>query len=450
MGKFLIHSQFVANHKPAIPRLMIKREDYCVKCGKCTSVCIFEVHKRSQADPRKMVDPDMEKCKFCFTCVQSCPKEALSIFPNPEYQKLGDQLFTPEIITTLIKEGQTGETPISGGGYGGKFTGEGFDGFWTDMSEIVRPTRDGIHAREYISTLVELGRKPADLTGWQVDTKGNPLSHIAPSREINLPMVFDLTRMPLKSESIIKAVVNCASQLNTLVLIELKDLKPELEIFSPYMVISLDPRKLSWGELVDIAKNQGILELLYSPELAKLGESLKNINPELIVMVRAENPENPQQLAVEIYTGGADVIHFRFDHELPEKIRAAHLGLVEAKIRDRASLLISGNLAEAAHIPKSIILGADALALDWPLLVAMECLVCKKCLSGEPCPRQLESINPEWGAARIKNLMASWHNQMLEILGAMGIREVSRLRGEVGRAIFYSDLEREFSNEFKR
>ncbi len=27
------------------------------------------------------------------------------------------------------------------------------------MSEIVRPTRDGIHGREYISTQVDLGRK---------------------------------------------------------------------------------------------------------------------------------------------------------------------------------------------------------------------------------------------------------------------------------------------------
>ena len=27
------------------------------------------------------------------------------------------------------------------------------------MSEIVRPTRDGIHGREYISTSVDIGRK---------------------------------------------------------------------------------------------------------------------------------------------------------------------------------------------------------------------------------------------------------------------------------------------------
>ena len=34
---------------------------------------------------------------------------------------------------------------------------------WTDMSEIVRPTRDGIHGREYISTSVDIGRKPSFL-----------------------------------------------------------------------------------------------------------------------------------------------------------------------------------------------------------------------------------------------------------------------------------------------
>jgi tRNA G26 N,N-dimethylase Trm1 len=41
------------------------------------------------------------------------------------------------------------------------------------------------------------------------------------------------------------------------------------------------------------------------------------------------------------------------------------------------------------------------------------------------------------------NLMAAWHSQLIEVLGAMGIREVRRLRGEVGRAIFMEDIERE-------
>jgi hypothetical protein len=41
------------------------------------------------------------------------------------------------------------------------------------------------------------------------------------------------------------------------------------------------------------------------------------------------------------------------------------------------------------------------------------------------------------------NLMGAWHSQLIEVLGAMGIREVRRLRGEVGRAIFKEDIERE-------
>jgi hypothetical protein len=39
--------------------------------------------------------------------------------------------------------------------------------------------------------------------------------------------------------------------------------------------------------------------------------------------------------------------------------------------------------------------------------------------------------------------MAGWHNQLIEILGAMGIREVRRLRGEMGRAMFFEDLEKD-------
>ena len=42
---------------------------------------------------------------------------------------------------------------------------------------------------------------------------------------------------------------------------------------------------------------------------------------------------------------------------------------------------------------------------------------------------------------RIVNLMGAWQNQLLEMLGAMGIREVRRLRGETGRCMFFEDLE---------
>ena len=47
--------------------------------------------------------------------------------------------------------------------------------------------------------------------------------------------------------------------------------------------------------------------------------------------------------------------------------------------------------------------------------------------------------------------MGAWNNQLLEVMGAMGLREARRLRGEVGRAMFVEDLQREiFAPLFER
>jgi len=42
-----------------------------------------------------------------------------------------------------------------------------------------------------------------------------------------------------------------------------------------------------------------------------------------------------------------------------------------------------------------------------------------------------------WGAQRLVNLINAWRDQMLEALGAMGMREIRRLRGEIGRTIWH-------------
>ena len=92
---------------------------------------------------------------------------------------------------------------------------------------------------------------------------------------------------------------------------------------------------------------------------------------------------------------------------------------------------------------KIIICGADMVVLDIPFLIALECRMCMNCTKGRPCPVDIAHVPVEFGARRMTNLGSSWHSQLLEVLGAMGIREVRRLRGEYGRAMFYEDLERE-------
>ena len=56
-------------------------------------------------------------------------------------------------------------------------------------------------------------------------------------------------------------------------------------------------------------------------------------------------------------------------------------------------------------------------------------------------------MSEEFVRGRITNMGSAWRDQMLEMLGAMGIKEVRRLRGETGRAIFEEDAHRDaFSN----
>ena len=139
------------------------RED-CARCHNCVKkACVFDRYRQETQYIRGLNDVDafFFECMGCFSCVQKCTKGLLALSANPVYERLGNSYWTPDIIETTWAQAETAKIPVSGAGYRGKFTGPGFDSMWTDMSEIVRPTRDGIHGREYISTAVDIGRKPS-------------------------------------------------------------------------------------------------------------------------------------------------------------------------------------------------------------------------------------------------------------------------------------------------
>lgn len=124
-------------------------------------------------------------------------------------------------------------------------------------------------------------------------------------------------------------------------------------------------------------------------------------------------------------------------------LRDIHVAMVKAGTRRQINILASGGVSMAEHVNKTIICGADGVVIDRPLLLAMECRLCDRCRKGLSCPVKLEGIDPEYGSNRIINLIGAWRNQMLEMLGAMGLREARRLRGEVGRSMWFEDLEKE-------
>jgi glutamate synthase domain-containing protein 2 len=117
---------------------------------------------------------------------------------------------------------------------------------------------------------------------------------------------------------------------------------------------------------------------------------------------------------------------------------------VEAGRRDEVTLLGSGGIIAAEHVPKAIICGLDAIALDTPLLAALQARFLGECLDrGRSRFRLPRRLTVNWGVQRVENLLASWRDQLLEVMGAAGLRDVRRFRGETGRAMFQKDLERE-------
>ena len=128
---------------------------------------------------------------------------------------------------------------------------------------------------------------------------------------------------------------------------------------------------------------------------------------------------------------------------LKDMIRQIHTALIERGNRDEITLMAGGGIALPEHMAKAIICGADLVTINLPLLIALECHLCDQCQPGRPCPARLEEIDLNYGVGRMTNLIAAWHDQLIEVMGAMGMREVRRLRGDVGRAMFFENLEEE-------
>ncbi len=456
-AKYHINTKPVPNRfQPVIRSGVIAWEEGCLRCVRCVKKeCVYKVYEKRGLDPRQMLDSLDSICKDCFRCVQNCPNRLIEKGINPSYKALGDEYWTPEIISCLWLQAETGRIPVSGGGYGGPFSGPGFDAMWTDMSEIVRPTRDGIHGREYISTTVDLGRKVKAL---EFDAgNGHLISSIPPLVELPLPVIFDVLPFSPPGRLITLVILSAARQLKTLAVVRASAWDTDYEPYLPETLLYVDKEIDRLDTLLGALR---LVEIDDSPDVLSRQGALKEHNPGLVVAIRLHLDGNSAARAAGLTRDGAEVIHLVADTHgldrqeppmfIKDRMKQVHLHLVDEGIRDLVTLIGGGGVAMAEHMAKLVICGADLVSCDIPLLVAMECRVCKRCSQGIPCPVEIDTVNPGWGAARIRNLIAGWHNQLIEILGAMGIREVRRLRGEMGRAMFYEDLEKEFATLGKR
>jgi glutamate synthase domain-containing protein 2 len=365
------------------------------------------------------------------------------VFPGTSQR--GDRYWTAEIITQTWFQAGTGRVPISGAGYGGPFSGEGFEGMWLDMSEIVRPTRDGIHGREYISTAVNLGGAPEML---EFDQHGRLVTSMPDILTLPVPVVFGPLPVPLPGQGANRAIAMAAERLGNLSI-----MTPDLIELAPTGRLALRLEASNFKLALQLAIDPVYVEIEDEPwALERWREAFEHWPKAMVVLRHALGSDSPVEVE-KLLRQGVRLFHFFTDDEgrdrtgqfLPGSLRAVHTYMVQRRWRDSLTFLVSGGIAAAEHIPKIIACGADAVVLDWVIMIAWGCsLWADKGI----CPVESREIDAEWGAQRLVNLMAAWRDQLLESLGAMGMREVRRLRGEVGRVIFDENESKVFRRLF--
>jgi hypothetical protein len=430
------------------------RED-CSRCTNCVKPrCQYDTYRKEAAynrDPSTSVIP-LYECRGCLSCVQGCTKGLLAIALNPEYLTLGDDYWRPEILATTWNQADSGRIPVSGAGYRGRFHGPGFDGIWTDMSEIVRPTRDGIHGREYISTAVDIGAKPMRLA---FTPDGKLAGDTTSLLDVPIPLILDIPPWTLRGHALARARLRAAKALGTLAVATTGEVDPVPEEQLAHFVPLVGSEGLALAR--PLLPKVRMAEFADWSKALDLVDEAKALNPRLICSLRLPMEPGAPDRILAARQAGVKVFHLFADlhgqeivpenpRHIKDAMREIHRRLVSEGMRDEVTLIVSGGIALAEHMAKAIICGADLVAVDTALLVALGCRVCRgatRRTHEEHCAAEVSNLETAYAAQRIVNLMGAWHSQLIEVLGAMGIREVRRLRGEVGRAIFMEDIERE-------
>lgn len=385
--------------------------------------------------------PRESLCVGCLRCTTQYP-EIAKILLNPKFRQLGDPYFTFEQVDTIVHESEHGRVPIKGAGYRGKFGGNDWDAMWTDMSEIVRPTRDGIHGREFISTEIDIGEA---LPFLPLDKDHQLIGKIPKNISIPIPFIFDLPPEFVQFNHALCLILSrAANEIGTLALFPV-EIVMKFSLFDQNIIPVIAPPDLEILQKMNFSpamlEMDGWNETLYN-EL-----SLRFPNSSLLLRTDFQEVD-----PLICYKAGIRIFHFTADYHgrnkngrfVKDLIHEAHLAFVNAGCRDEVTLIGSGGIVAAEHVPKAIICGLDAVAIDTPLMAALQAKFAGKCINRhESCFKLPKDLPVHWGVQRLKNLIGSWRDQLLEILGAMGLRELRRMRGEMGRALFQKMLEDE-------
>lgn len=175
-----------------------------------------------------------------------------------------------------------------------------------------------------------------------------------------------------------------------------------------------------------------------APIILKLGAG--DVEKDIGLAIKA----NPDIIALDGMEGGTGAAPEVMLNEMGVPTLAALVRAREIlnKKRAKQELWIGGGLNIGADFAKALALGADAVFIGFPLLIAMGCIYCRLCHLGK-CPQGITTQEPELrkrldiiqASQNITAYLRNCNEEMKMITGAVGKNDVHQLSKQDLRAL---------------
>jgi glutamate synthase domain-containing protein 2 len=432
---------------------------------------------------------DSTKCINCQRCVAFCPTLALKVVKSDNTYKLNDN-WTSSAINEVIQQASSGGMLLSSMGNPRSYPIY-WDKILINASQVTNPSIDPL--REPMETRTFLGKKPSKM---ERDEQGRLKFEKAPPHlALKVPILFAGMSYGAVSYNVHQSLARAAEQLGTYYNTGEGGLHQDLYKYGKNTIVQVASGRfgvhkayLDAGAAIEIKIGQGAKpgigghlpgykvgsevsktrmipegsdaispaphHDIYSIEdLRQLVYSLKEATAytkPIIVKIAAVH--NVAAIASGIARSGADIIaidgfragtgaaptRIRDNVGIPIELAVAAVDdrLREEQIRNNISLVVSGGIRNSADVLKAIALGADAVYIATPALIALGCHMCRSCQTGK-CnwgittqrPDLVERLDPDEGTRRLVNLVSAWQHEIMEMMGGMGINSIEALKG---------------------
>ena len=465
---------------------VLRNPDKCIKCRACERQCSNEVHYYD-SDYDKMLANEAQ-CVDCQRCVCICPTGALKIRKN-ENSFNESVNYTQQVMIENYRQAESGGVLLSSMG-----TPKDYPVYWDKMlinaSQVTNPPIDPL--REPMETKVFLGKKPSTI---EKNPDGSIKTELPPHLELNVPIMFSAMSYGSISKNAHESLARAAEELGTYYNTGEGGLHKDFYQYGANTIVQVASGRfgvfkgyLDAGAAIEIKMGQGakpgigghlpgakIREDVSRTRMIPMGTDAISPAPhhdiysiedlrQLIfslkeatdyskpVIVKIAAVHNVAAIASGIARSGADVIaidgfrggtgaaptRIRDNVGIPIELALASVDqrLRDEGIRNEVSIVVGGSVRSSSDAVKAFALGADAIYIGTPALLALGCHLCRSCHSGK-CnwgiatqrPDLVKRLNPDLGYKRLVNLVHAWDHEIKEMMGGMGINSIEALKG---------------------